>query len=232
MKRKLFVLVLTLILPALSAGTFQAQLRGTTLDGGLLVSSGIQDGPGNIRVNLAGIEIPPSAREHFASYCRKVLRDRPLMVQVLETEEETPAMRSYVAIVKVVAPGGKTIHLNKQLLVDGYAVCDKSALGRDLGRFESAGQKRQVGLWSPGRSKWVSPKIGQTELKQHAQMTDRDRMIAKHGLPDFTRKERPKRIHSLSSNPLVIKDFYVRKGLVFIYRDGKLLNRQPYNQQG
>ena len=61
-------------------------------------------------------------------------------------------------------------------------------------------------------------------------VTDRDKMMQKYGLPDHTTRTLIPDNYSILQYHLYITDIYLRQGLVFIYRDGKLVNKQPYSR--
>lgn len=215
------VCVLLLLTTALAMGRqpFVATLQGTSADGKLLVSTGQSD----VLVDLAGVSVPPKALPAFRGYIQKVCGGHRLAVHPEEVLEESAVRRHYQATVVVVTGSGKQICLNKQLLVDGYAL----ASGR-WEEYQEKGKARQVGLWSVGQPRWVVPKIPRTAPVASAEGTDRDRIIQMYGMPDFTRRDTEKDTHDVIGHHIMIRDFYVKQGLVFIYRDGRLLNQQPY----
>lgn len=58
--------------------------------------------------------------------------------------------------------------------------------------------------------------------------SDRDRIIARYGRPDHTTRVSVPDSYRAFRYHLYITDLYRRDDLVFIYRDGKLVDKQPY----
>ena len=146
------LIIAFLLAPAWAQSPISATLSGTTPEGNLVLS---QTGQADLVVDLAGIDVPPSARSRFSTYCKHVLADRPLTVEVVKTQDG-----SCSGVVKVRVPSGKKMNLNKQLLVDGYAVVDtKSKLSARLSAYQAKGKERRVGLWSQGQAHWVVPRL-------------------------------------------------------------------------
>ncbi|MBI3926743.1 MAG: thermonuclease family protein [Armatimonadetes bacterium] len=225
------MMLLTLAGAAESQQPFVGVLASTTMDGKLMLTTGQNLEHGTVAVDLAGVNIPPAAFKPLQEYCEKVLGGRQLLVEVTEVHEEAPGFRSCTGTVQFTA-GSKKVNFNKQLLVDGYATMDRERpVDPSWERYEDKGRERRVGLWSNGKPRWVIPNIQRNLPKATAQGTDRDRIISMYGMPDFTRTDNGRDIHSPRSYPIEIKDFYLQEGLVFIYRDGRLVNQQPYAER-
>lgn len=228
----LLVVGVLLALPALpveaQSGGIQGFFAGTSADGGIFLAQSHQDLSGSMLINLAGVTLPGKALSSFNKYCSKVLGGHLLMIKVYERRGEVKFMPSYSGEITIIA-GDKRINFNKQVLVDGYGM-----LKRDDARFsawekyENTARGRKVGVWSIGTPKWVIPTIPRVPPQATAQGTDRDRIISQYGLPDHTNRVTIPDNYSIISYHLYITDFYLREGLVFIYRDGKLVNKQPY----
>lgn len=224
----LLAALLALPARAQNVGSIQGFFAGTSADGGVFLAQSHQDLSGSMLIRLAGVTIPGKALSSFNRYCSKVLGGHLLMIKVYERQGEIKFMPSYSGEITVVA-GDKRINFNKQILVDGYGM-----LRRDDPRFsawekyENTGRQRRVGIWSIGQPTWPIPQIPRVPQQATAQGTDRDRTISQYGLPDHTNRVTIPDNYSVISYHLYITDFYLREGLVFIYRDGKLVNKQPY----
>ncbi|MGE0491586.1 MAG: thermonuclease family protein [Vulcanimicrobiota bacterium] len=153
MNRKLLLnaIIVLLLAPAWARPPVSATLSGTTPEGQLVLSQSDQT---DLVVDLAGIDVPPSARARFSAYCKRVLADRPITVEVVKT-----SAGGCTAVVKVTVPSGKKMNLNKQLLVDGYAVLDQSKFSSRLSAYQAKGKERRVGLWSQDQAHWVVPRL-------------------------------------------------------------------------
>ncbi len=228
-----FIILLFNLMPATSEARqpFRAVLQSVTLDGRLILGDSQTTEPGTIIVNLDGIHIPPKAIKPFQKYIRKTLGGRQLVVKITKVLQESPTFRIYKGIILLPA-GTKQINLNKQLLVDGYAVLQRdNRLAKNWVPYEDKGRQRKIGLWSLGTPRWIIPHLPRALPQATAQGTDRDRIIAMYGMPDFTRKLHEKDLEGVISYHIMIQDFYIKEGLVFIYRDGRLLNKQPYTER-
>ena len=214
--------------PGEAQGGIQGFFAGTSADGGLFLAQSHQDLSGSMQIKLAGVTIPGRALSSFNKYCSKVLGGHLLMLKVYERQGEVKFMPTYLAEVTILA-GDRRINFNKQALVDGYGM-----LKRDDPRFsawekyENTARGRKVGVWSIGTPRWPIPEIPRVPAQGTTQGTDRDRIIGQYGLPDHTNRVTIPDNYSVISYHLYITDFYLREGLVFIYRDGKLVNKQPY----
>ncbi|MCA9790414.1 MAG: hypothetical protein KC910_01410 [Candidatus Eremiobacteraeota bacterium] len=235
MRMRLLLVGLT-VLAALMvpAGQVQAQgglqgfFAGTSADGGIFLAQSHQDLSGSMLIKLAGVTIPGRALSSFNKYCSSVLGGHLLMIKVYERQNDVKFMPSYTGVVTIIT-GGKQINFNKQALVDGYGMLRRQdARFSSWEKYESKGRERKVGIWAVGAPHWPVPKIPHAAPESTAQGTDRDRIIAQHGLPDHTNRTTIPDNYSIISYHLYITDFYLREGLVFIYRDGKLVNKQPY----
>ncbi len=126
--------------------------------------------------------------------------------------------------------GKVEICLNKQLLVDGYAlVSPHPQVGPFWDRYQQKARSREVGLWSEA-GRWVVPKVVTERSFRPPGITDRDQVIERYGIPDFSRREKDRNPNAIMPYGQLIKDFYVRHGLVFIYRNGRLITKEPYQK--
>lgn len=205
----------------------QGFFAGTSAEGGIFLAQSHQDLSGSILIRLAGVTIPGKALSVFNNYCSKVMGGHLLMVKVYDRLGEVKFMPTYTGEITIVA-GDKRINFNKQALADGYGMLRREdARFSAWEKYENMGRQRKVGIWSIGRPNWPIPKVPRVPAAATAQGTDRDRIISQYGLPDHTNRVTIPDNYSIISYHLYITDFYLREGLVFIYRDGKLVNKQP-----
>ncbi|GMU52150.1 MAG: hypothetical protein AMXMBFR33_12960 [Candidatus Xenobia bacterium] len=223
-RRILIALLVTLSLTAVAQETgLQGFFAGTTPEGAIFLAQSHQDLSGSLLIRPAGVTVPTKAANAYNKYCSQVLGGRLLTVRIYGAAG--PISSGEITIVA----GEKRINFNKQLLADGYAT-----LNRDDPRFsgwdkyEAMGKQRKVGVWAVGKPVWPIPKLptGQTSGG-----TDRDRVIAQYGQPNHTNRTTVPDNESITSYHTYITDFYFQQGLVFIYRDGKLVNKQPYRER-
>ncbi len=235
MKFRLLLLALVILMACLvptsqveAQGGLQGFFAGTSADGAIFLAQSHQDLSGSMLIKLAGVTVPGRALSSFNRYCSSVLGGHLLMIKVYERHGEVKFMPTYSGVITIVT-GGKNINFNKQLLVDGYGMLRRQdSRFTDWEKYENKGRQRKVGVWSLGAPRWPIPKIPRVAPESTAQGTDRDRIISQYGLPDHTNRVTIPDNYSIISYHLYITDFYLREGLVFIYRDGKLVNKQPY----
>lgn len=221
--RTLIVLLLALTWVVFAQETgLQGFFAGTTPEGAIFLAQSHQDLSGSLQIRPAGVIVPTKASNAYNKYCSQVLGGRLLTVRVYGASG--PISSGEITIVA----GDKRINFNKQLLADGYAT-----LNRDDPRFsgwekyETMGKQRKVGVWAVGKPVWPIPKLPGTS----SEGTDRDRILKDFGQPDHTNRTTVPDNESITSYHTYITDFYFQQGQVFIYRDGKLVNKQPYRER-
>lgn len=218
-KRTILILFLALTWCVFAQETgLQGFFAGTTPEGAIFLAQSHQDLSGSLLIRPAGVVVPTKASNAYNKYCSQVLGGRLLTVRVYGASG--PISSGEITIVA----GDKRINFNKQLLADGYAT-----LNRDDARFagwekyEAMGKQRKVGVWAAGKPVWPIPKLPGSTTGG----TDRERIIKENGQPDHTNRTTVPDNESITSYHTYITDFYFQQGLVFIYRDGKLVNKQP-----
>jgi len=212
--------------PAGAQQGVQGFFAGTSADGGILLAHSHHDLSASTVVHLAGVVVPGRALSSFNKYCSKVLGGNLLMVQVHQQQGRVGFISGVLAEITILA-GSRRINFNKQVLVDGYGM-----LAREDRRFaswekyENTGRGRGVGIWSLGAPTWPIPEIPRAPVAEAGAGSDRERVISQYGLPDHSNRVTVPDRYSFRSYHFYITDFYMREGLVFIYRDGILVNKQ------
>ena len=211
--------------PARAERILQGFFAGTSADGGILLARGHQDISGSTLVHLAGVVVPGKALSSFNKYSARVLGGNLLMVRVLQQEARIGMISGLLGEITILA-GDRRINFNKQALVDGYGL-----LQRDDRRFaswekyENTGRTRQVGIWSIGAPRWPIPELPRSPLPSAGSGVDRESVLSRYGMPSHTNRVTVPDNYNLTYH-VYITDFYMREGLVFIYRDGLLVNKQ------
>jgi len=230
-----FLAVLVLVLvgfpePARAQKGLQGFFAGNSADGGILLAQNHHDISASILVRLAGTSIPVKALSSFNKYCSKVLGGHLLMVRVHQNQGRAGFISDVQAEMTIVA-GSRRINFNKQALVDGYAMLDRRD-PRFAGweKYENTGRERRVGIWSIGSPRWPVPDIPNSQVASSDGGSDRERIFRKYGMPDRTNRISVPDRYAYRSYHFYITDFYLREGLVFIYRDGQLVNEQPMSE--
>lgn len=180
------------------------------------------------KIGIAGIVIHPSAKAAAYKYIGEFLSGFPLEIDIYLTPDET----GYVGIFKVMRLG-KSYELNKNLIYLGYATCSGDARFTDYRQFETRARQRKVGIWSAGAPVWIMPKfVAESKTPRAPFSSDRSEIHAQYGRPDNTfrtytggyRDYGYRRDYSAGN--FYIFDYYYSKSLVFIYRNGKLMEKR------
>lgn len=208
---------------------FSCFFAGTTTGGNLFVATSPEDISGSHRVLLWGCTVPTQASSAFNKYVQKMLGGNLLHVRIKKRIEEKsiPAMVGEVMIVQ----GNKYVNLNKALLRDGYAQLASGAPA-SYGRFYAYAQRKGLGVHhgAGSRPRWIIPEPPQEDPAASGIVTDRDKTIAQYGIPNYSNRTLIPDNYSILQYHIYITDFYLRLGQVFIYRDGKLVNKQAYGK--
>jgi hypothetical protein len=216
-----------LLAPAgLAQGGLQGFFAGTSADGGILLAYNHHDISASTLVHLAGVVVPGRALSSFNKYCSRVLGGNLLIIQVHQQEGRVGFISGVLAEITILA-GQRRINFNKQVLVDGYGMLQREDRRFSAWeKYENTGRSRQVGIWSLGAPTWPIPEIPRAPAADASAGSDRERVFSKYGMPDHTNRVTVPDHYSFASYHLYITDFYMREGLVFIYRDGRLVNQQ------
>lgn len=206
---------------------FSCFFAGTTTNGSLFVATSPEDISGSHRVDLYGVRVPPRAASAFNKYVQKMLGGYLLHVRIKKRldDKSIPAMVGEVMIVQ----GNSYINLNKALLRDGYAELGPGAPG-SYRAFVAYAARKGLGYHSSGRPKWVVPNPPREDPASVGIVTDRDKTIERFGIPNYSNRTLIPDNYSILQYHIYITDFYLREGQVFIYRDGKLVNKQAYGK--
>ncbi len=216
--------------PARAQKSLQGFFAGNSADGGILLAQSHQDISASILVRLAGVSIPVKALSSFNKYCSKVLGGNLLMVRVHQHQGRAGFISDLQAEITILA-GNRRINFNKQALVDGYAMLDRrEPRFASWEKYENTGRSRRVGIWSIGNPRWPVPEIPGDPAASEGAGSDRERIFQKYGMPDRTTRISVPDRYSYRTYHFYITDFYLREGLVFIYRDGRLVNEQPMSE--
>ncbi|MBM3461678.1 MAG: hypothetical protein FJX76_06210, partial [Armatimonadetes bacterium] len=212
--------------PALAKDAiFSCFFAGTTTDGSLFVATSPEDISGSHRVKLWGVKPARKATSSTAynKYIQKMLGGYLLHVRIKKRLEEKsiPAMVGEVMIVQ----GNTYQNLNKAILRDGYGEVTSEAPA-SYANFQSYAQRKGLGVWSTGRPRWILPELPREEVAMQGVITDRDKTIQQYGIPNYSNRTLIPDNYSILQYHIYITDFYLREGQVFIYRDGKLVNKQ------
>ncbi|GEM_PF-2382739 len=184
------------------------------------------------KIGIAGIVIDPKARTSAYKYIGAFLEGFPLDIDLYLTPDET----GYVGIFKVMRQG-KSFELNKNLVYLGYATCSDDPRFTEYRQLETRARQRKVGIWSSGAPVWIMPKFVSDEktLPRAPFSSDRSEIHAQYGRPDnsFRTGTGGYRNYSYGGyrgdyypGNFYIFDYYYSKGLVFIYRNGKLMEKR------
>ena len=217
-----------LALPAAAKDTlFSCFFAGTTTSGNLFVATSPEDISGSHRIVLYGVRIPPRAESAFGKYVQKMLGGYLLHVRVKRpvNEGSIPTMQGEIMIVQ----GSSYVNFNKAVLRDGYGELASDAPA-SFAKFASYARSHGLGIWASGRPRWIVPTVTRDETAASGAVTDRDKTIQKYGIPSYTNRTQIPDNYSILQYHIYITDFYLNLGQVFIYRDGKLINRQAYGR--
>ncbi|MHC9538234.1 MAG: hypothetical protein AB9903_01800 [Vulcanimicrobiota bacterium] len=180
------------------------------------------------KIGIAGIVIHPSAKTAAYKYIGEFLGGFPLEIDIYLTPDET----GYVGIFKVMRLG-KSYELNKNLIYLGYATCSSDARFTDYRQFETKAKQRKVGIWNTGAPVWIMPKfVTEGKTPRAPFSSDRSEIHAQYGRPDNTFRTYTGGYRDYgyrrdySSGNFYIFDYYYSKSLVFIYRNGKLMEKR------
>lgn len=206
---------------------FACFFAGTTTSGNLFVATSPDDISGSRRIVLYGVRIPPRAESAFGRYVQKMLGGYLLHVRVKRSlgEGSVPTKQGEIMIVQ----GASYVNFNKAVLRDGYGELTADA-PPSYAAFASYARSRGLGIWASGRPRWIVPRIVHDESPSSGVVTDRDKTIQRYGIPSYTNRTQIPDNYSILQYHIYITDFYINLGQVFIYRDGKLINRQAYGR--
>ncbi|NDD30585.1 MAG: hypothetical protein EB084_20185 [Proteobacteria bacterium] len=201
---------------------FSCFFAGTTTNGNIFVATSHEDISGSNRVVLYGVRIPPQAESAFGKYVQKMLGGYLLHVRVKRRVEggSIPTMVGEVMVVQ----GSTYVNFNKAVLRDGYGELANDAPA-SYQSFSQYARAKGLGIWASGRPRWIIPQVAREETMTGA-VTDRDKTIERYGIPNYTNRTQIPDNYSILQYHIYITDFYLSTGQVFIYRDGKLVNRQ------
>lgn len=193
-----------------------------------------------IVLKLRGVIIPVHAIPHAIRYTTSMSTGVPLTVRLYSTSG-----REYLSEV-LVHRDARKYNLNKTLLTCGFAYLDKGdAACKDWASYEASARRERRGIWSEGRARWPSyaaPRSAAPRSAAHRSAApangkrplpaiggDRAAIIARYGYPDQTLNNYG---HAMYVNgvyvprSLLVFDQYHRLGVIFIYRNGKLIEKQ------
>lgn len=206
---------------------FSCFFAGTTTSGNLFVATSPDDISGSSRVVLYGVRIPPVAESAFGRYVQNMLRGYLLHVRIKKRLEggTMPVMLGEIMIVQ----GSNYVNFNKAVLRDGYGDLAPGAPASYM-PFARYARNKGLGFHSSGRPRWIIPQVAKDDPAMTGIMTDRDKTIEKYGVPSYTTRTQIPDNYSILQYHIYITDFYLNVGIVFIYRDGKLINKQAYGK--
>lgn len=206
---------------------FSCFFAGTTTSGNLFVATSPEDISGSHRIVLWGVKVPSRAESAFGKYVQKMLGGYLLHVRVKRRTEggSIPTLVGEIMIVQ----GSNYINFNKAVLRDGYGEITADAPA-SYQAFAGYARSKGLGIYSPGRPKWIIPAVVKEEAAAAGVITDRDKTIQQYGIPSYTNRTQIPDNYSILQYHIYITDFYLNNGLVFIYRDGKLINKQTYGK--
>lgn len=201
---------------------FSCFFAGTTTDGSLFVATSPDDLSGSHRVVLYGVH-PTRTNNAYNKYVQKMLGGYLLHVRIKKhlDDRSIPAMVGEVMIVQ----GNSYVNLNKAVLRDGYGTLSDEAPGT-YRPFAAYAQRKGLGVYAQGRPHWILPAPPQQDAFLSGPIMDRDKTIERLGIPNYTNRTLVPDNYSVLQYHIYITDFYLRLGQVYIYRDGKLVNRQ------
>lgn len=206
---------------------FPCFFAGTTTNGNLFVATSPEDLSGSHRVVLYGVHIPPVAESAFGKYVQKMLGGNLLHVRIKRRLEggTMPTMLGEIMIVQ----GKSYLNFNKAVLRDGYGELSADA-PTSYQPFIRYAQSKGIGFHAAGRPRWIVPQMQHDDPVMADAITDRDKTIQQYGIPSYTNRTQIPDNYSILQYHIYITDFYLNIGQVFIYRDGKLINKQVYGR--
>ena len=176
------------------------------------------------KIALAGLTITPEAKNAAHRYIDAFLGNMPVNIDLYLTKDQT----GYVGVFKSLRDD-KSYELNKNLVYLGYATASGDPRFSEYKTLEAKAKERQVGIWSPQKSVWIMPKFVEKKLPRLPFSSDRNEIHAQYGRPDstftMTTGGRGYAGEYYMGN-IYVYDYYYRKGIVFIYRNGKLLEKK------
>jgi hypothetical protein len=205
---------------------FSCFFAGTTTDGSLFVATSPDDISGSHRIVLYGVK-PTRTATAYNNYVQKMLGGYLLHVRVKKQldDRSIPAMVGEVMIVQ----GNSYVNLNKAVLRDGYGTPTAEAPA-SYRPFAAYAQRKGLGVYAAGRPHWILPVPPKDDPATAGAVADRDRTIERLGIPNYTNRTLVPDNYSVLQYHIYITDFYLREGQVYIYRDGKLINKQAYGR--